>query len=142
MGAKGSGGTFTWVNRQSCCGHYWNPGEPNGDGNDCVHVWDSTTAKGLNDVPCDDPIGYICEGHLIFPFVHRPWFNDIFVLLKYILLLLCFSCYIFLFPLFVVVAFCIISINGIINIYKKETIIWLFVRDIIIYKHIIPDLHT
>ncbi|XP_060552014.1 uncharacterized protein LOC132713433 isoform X3 [Ruditapes philippinarum] len=61
VGAKGSGGSFTWVNHQPCCGGYWNPGEPNGDGNDCVHVWDSQPDKGLNDVPCDDPIGYICE---------------------------------------------------------------------------------
>jgi hypothetical protein len=64
VGAKGSGGSFTWVNHQPCCGGYWNPGEPNGDGNDCVHVWDSQPDKGLNDVPCDDPIGYICEGHI------------------------------------------------------------------------------
>lgn len=45
-----------------CCGHYWNPDEPNGWAENCVHVWDSGSAKGLNDLRCDYPIGFICEG--------------------------------------------------------------------------------
>ncbi|XP_053381645.1 uncharacterized protein LOC123528459 [Mercenaria mercenaria] len=64
VGATRKGNHFEWVNSSPCCGSYWNPSEPNGaqgSGDDCVHVWNSGSARGLNDVKCDDQIGFICE---------------------------------------------------------------------------------
>ncbi|XP_053380296.1 low affinity immunoglobulin epsilon Fc receptor-like [Mercenaria mercenaria] len=65
VGAEEKGtGTFRWFDGRSCCGGWWAPNEPNGNGGErCVHYVDRSDGKGaaLNDGKCGVSWAFVCE---------------------------------------------------------------------------------